>query len=84
MPTNSLYKNGVQTLIEDVIYATPPTQCLLYAVDETLTYQTAADVAFTSPTTLTLDGNNQCYITPGFIRCTDGNAIVSLSSPITL
>jgi hypothetical protein len=84
MPTNSLYKNGTQTLVENVIYATPPTQCLLYAVDETLTYEFSATVGFSSPTTLTLDSNNQCYITPGFIRCTDGDAVISLSSPITL
>lgn len=84
MPTELLSSGPAHTLTEDRIYAVPGFQCLMTVNDPVLTYQSSVEVSFASPTTLTLDDNDQCYVGGGFIRCTDGNPIVTLSRTYTV
>jgi len=75
MPTTTLSCGPVQSIIQNQIYALPPTKALLYCETAAATFEQSNTVAFTLATALAPDANEQIEVAGGFIRLTSAGPV---------
>lgn len=78
MPTTTLSCGPVQAMVQNQIYALPPTRALMYCEVAAATFELSNVVTMVPATALTPDANEQIEVAGGFIRCTSGNVNVVL------
>ncbi len=70
MPTFTLSCGPVQSMVQNQVYALPPTKALLYCEVAAATFEMSNVVAMVPATAVTLDANEQIEVAGGFIRLT--------------
>jgi hypothetical protein len=77
MPTELISLGPPTTLLQNVVYALPAAEAVLFTDTATPTLQLSNTLAFTNNVAITLTGG-MASVGGGFIRCTSGTAVVTL------
>jgi hypothetical protein len=75
MPTFTLSCGPVQSMVQNQVYALPPTRALLYSEVAAATFEQSNTVGFALATALTPDANEQIEVAGGFIRLTSAGPV---------
>lgn len=75
----TLLSSGLNVLTQNVIYALPTRECVIFTDTVGATIQTEADSTFAQPVAVTLTDGRARVGGGGFIRCTSGNINVWVS-----
>jgi len=75
MPTFTLSCGPVQSMVQNQVYALPPSRALLFCDVAAATFEQSNVLAFSPAVALTPDANEQIEVAGGFIRLTSAGPV---------